>query len=104
LAMAHRLPGRQVAVARELTKLHEECRTGSAEELAEHYTAHPPKGEIVLLAAPPEASVAGDDEIDRLRGEAITRLKPSQAAGEAARASGRDRKTVCARARERLAR
>ena len=104
LAMAHRLPGRQVAVARELTKLHEECRTGSAEELAEHYTAHPPKGEIVLLAGPPEAIVAGDDEIDRLLGEAITRLKPSQAAAEVARATGRDRKTLYARAMELLAR
>lgn len=32
-AIAARLPGREVAVARELTKLHEECRSGSAAEL-----------------------------------------------------------------------
>lgn len=38
-----------VCVARELTKLHETYHRGSAAELAEQLTAHPPKGEIVLL-------------------------------------------------------
>ena len=48
-------PDRRVAVCRELTKLHEEVRRGSAAELAEHYREHPPRGEIVLVcaAAPP---------------------------------------------------
>jgi len=48
------LPGRELSVARELTKLHEECRTGSASELIAHYQAHPPRGEIVLLIGPPD--------------------------------------------------
>lgn len=43
------LPGRRCAVARELTKVHEEVRVGSASELAEHYRLHPPKGEITVL-------------------------------------------------------
>lgn len=43
------LPDRRCAVARELTKIHEELRVGRAGELAEHYRAHPPKGEITLL-------------------------------------------------------
>ena len=43
-----------MAVAREITKLYEECRAGTAAELAEYYAANPPKGEIVLLVAPPE--------------------------------------------------
>jgi len=47
------LPERQVAVARELTKVHEELRWGTAAELATHYTAHPPKGEITLVFAAP---------------------------------------------------
>ncbi len=38
-----------VTVVREITKLYEECKKGSAKELFEHYTAHPPRGEIVLL-------------------------------------------------------
>ncbi len=41
-----------LCIARELTKIYEECRRGSAEELFAHYTAHPPRGEIVLLIPP----------------------------------------------------
>jgi 16S rRNA (cytidine1402-2'-O)-methyltransferase len=43
------LPDRQLCVARELTKKFEEFLRGRAQELLDHYTAHPPKGEIVLL-------------------------------------------------------
>jgi 16S rRNA (cytidine1402-2'-O)-methyltransferase len=42
-------PERRVAVCRELTKLHEEIRRGSARELAEHYRAHPARGEVTLV-------------------------------------------------------
>ncbi len=42
-------PDRPAAVCRELTKLHEETRNGPLAELAAHYTAHPPKGEIVVV-------------------------------------------------------
>ncbi len=45
---------REAAVARELTKLHEEVRRGSLAELAEHYAAAgAPKGEVTLLVGPP---------------------------------------------------
>ena len=40
---------RQVCVARELTKLYEEFRRGSASEVKAYYEAHPPKGEIVII-------------------------------------------------------
>lgn len=40
---------RQVSVSRELSKLHEETRRGTAPEIAQHYTNKPPKGEIVLV-------------------------------------------------------
>jgi 16S rRNA (cytidine1402-2'-O)-methyltransferase len=42
-------PEREVCVARELSKQFEEYRIGLASILATHYTAHPPKGEIVFL-------------------------------------------------------
>ncbi len=48
-ACAEYLPTRQLCVARELTKTFEEYRRGTGAELLAHYTAHPPKGEIVLL-------------------------------------------------------
>lgn len=40
---------RAASLSRELTKIHEETRRGNLSELLEHYTAHPPKGEIVLV-------------------------------------------------------
>jgi 16S rRNA (cytidine1402-2'-O)-methyltransferase len=46
---AEHLPTRPICVARELTKTFEEYRRGTGAELLAHYTAHPPKGEIVLL-------------------------------------------------------
>ena len=101
-AVGEVLPGREVAVARELTKLFEECRTGSAAELAGHYRAHPAKGEIVLLIGPPGEGGAVIDavEIDRLLLAALENAKASQAAGEIARMHGLDRKTLYARALE----
>src|SRR5947199_401172 len=48
-ALAEVLGRREVAVARELTKLHEECVTGSLAELAKRYADTPPKGEIVIV-------------------------------------------------------
>jgi len=40
---------RQLSVSRELTKLYEETIRGTAKEVLEHYTAQPPKGEIVIV-------------------------------------------------------
>ena len=99
-AIGEALPGREIAVARELTKLHEECRSGAAEELIVHYEAHPPKGEIVLLVGPPAQRVADSDHADTLLLEALMTQKPSQAAASVARATGLERKALYARALE----
>jgi 16S rRNA (cytidine1402-2'-O)-methyltransferase len=100
-AVAEVLPGREVAVARELTKKFEECRSGSPEELAAHYAAHPPKGEIVLLVGPPgEAPAPGEADVDALLRAALQTEKASQAAAQVAKATGLDRKALYARAME----
>ena len=99
-AIAEIMPGREVSVARELTKLFEECRTDSPAELAEHYGAHPPKGEIVLLIAPPVEQRFGADDADAMLIEALVTMKASQAAAQVAKATGLDRKTLYARAME----
>ncbi len=92
-------PQREIAVARELTKLHEECRTGFAGDLAEHYAAHPPKGEIVLLIGPPVAATTNADPDELLR-DALQEASPSKAAGKVAKLTGLDRQTLYARAVE----
>jgi len=52
--MASILGDRPAAVARELTKFHEEIRRGGLAELADHYSgAGPPRGEAVIVVAPP---------------------------------------------------
>lgn len=100
-AMMRLMPGREIAVARELTKLHEECRTGTAEALAAHYSAHPPRGEIVLLAGPPPPAPEPDEaDVDAQLRAALAEMSPSQAAGTVAKALGLDRKTLYARAME----
>ncbi len=73
-------PGRPVAVCRELTKLHEEVRRGTADELAAHYAAEEPRGEVALVigAAPPqETEEAAALEAVRLLVEAGARKRPA---------------------------
>lgn len=94
------MPGREVSVARELTKLFEECRTGIPATLTAHYTAHPPKGEIVLLIAPPVEASFDADDADALLVDALKTMKASQAVAQVARTTGLDRKALYARAME----
>ncbi len=99
-AIGELMPGREVAVARELTKRFEECRTGSADELAAHYGAHPPKGEIVLMIGPPGEPARENFDADALLRAELASAKPSQAAGKVAKLTGLDRKALYARALE----
>jgi len=67
--MAEVLGPRDAAVARELTKRHEEIRRGGLSELAAHYQmAGPPRGEAVIVVGPPEPEALPEADIDaRLR-------------------------------------
>ncbi|HKC03884.1 MAG TPA: 16S rRNA (cytidine(1402)-2'-O)-methyltransferase [Sphingomicrobium sp.] len=99
--LARQLGDREAAVARELTKLHEECVTGTIAELAQRYGDTPPKGEIVIVVGPPgQSPEASDAELDVALDEALGRLSPSRAAAEVAGRLGIPRKRVYARALE----
>jgi 16S rRNA (cytidine1402-2'-O)-methyltransferase len=100
-ALRTRLGPRQAAVARELTKLHEECVTGTLSDLADRYAGVAPKGEIVIVVgSPAESETVTDDEVDRLLTTAMARLSPSRAAAEVAEQLNIPRKRVYARALE----
>ncbi len=96
--MAEAFGPREAVVARELTKRFEELRRAPLPELAEAY-ATPPKGEVVIVVAPPpEAEPADAAEVDDRLRAALARLSVRDAAAEVARATGRPRKEVYARA------
>ncbi len=100
-ALAEGLGDREAAVAREITKKFEECVTGSLTELSARYAEGGPKGEIVVVVAPPgEAAPASAEDADAALAEALTRLPVSKAAGEVAKRLGLDRKALYARAME----
>ncbi len=76
--LAEHDPNRLLVVCRELTKLHEEVRRGSAVELAAFYAEHPPRGEIVLVVG---AAAPGSAD----REQALTALHTLVDAGARAR-------------------
>jgi 16S rRNA (cytidine1402-2'-O)-methyltransferase len=80
---------RPAAVCRELTKLHEEVRRGSAAELAAHYAQGTVRGEIVLVigaAAPGAAS--REDALAAVRELVAAGARPRPAAGVVAGLTG----------------
>jgi 16S rRNA (cytidine1402-2'-O)-methyltransferase len=100
-ALEQGLGDRAAAVIREITKLHEECVTGSLSELATRYADAPPRGEIVIVVGPPaERGEASADDLDAALGEALSRLSPSRAAAEVATTLGVPKKRAYARALE----
>ncbi len=98
--MAAVLGPRPAAVARELTKLYEECVRGTLAELAVDPRCQSPKGEIVIVVAPGEMEVASEADADAALAEAMTRLPPGEAAAEVSRALNLPRKPLYKRALE----
>jgi 16S rRNA (cytidine1402-2'-O)-methyltransferase len=84
-------PSRPVAVCRELTKLHEEVRRGSAAEVAAHYEHEAPRGEVVLVVGAAPAGSQPDEQeraIAALRALVDAGAKPRPAARVLAELTG----------------
>jgi 16S rRNA (cytidine1402-2'-O)-methyltransferase len=82
-------PQRPVAVCRELTKVHEEIRRGSAQELAAHYGEHVARGEVVVVfGASAPGALARADALAALRSIVQAGARPRPAATALARLTG----------------
>lgn len=92
---------REVAVCRELTKLHEEVRRGDLPALARAYEeGAETRGEIVIVVAPPpegsDRPEAG--EVDELLRRALQRVSVKDAVSEVAATTGQPRREIYQRA------
>lgn len=91
---------RPAAVARELTKLYEECVRGPLDVLARDPRLAEPKGEIVVLVGPGAEEASSAADADAALTEALGRMGPADAASEVSRSLGLPRKTLYRRALE----
>ena len=102
--MAEMLGGtREAAVTRELTKMFEEVRNGTLDELAAHYAeAGAPKGEIVVIVGPADASENEPDaeDIDARLRELIQTHRTKEAADILAKETGLKKRDLYNRALE----
>ena len=99
--MAEMLGNRDAAMARELTKLHEEVRRGPLCELAVHFAERgPPKGEVTILVAPPQEAAPDTARIDAALKSALAFMPVKAAAELIAGLTDGSRKQIYARALE----
>ena len=91
---------REAAVARELTKLYETVTRAPLDVLAADPKMDFPKGELVVLVGPGREEAATAADADTALADALTRLKPADAAAEVAKALGLPRRDLYRRAME----
>lgn len=96
--MAAVLGDREAVVAREITKLYETLYRGSLSSLAADPRLDAPKGEIVILVGPGREAEASAEDADAALADALTRLRPAEAAAEVAKALGLPRRDLYRRA------
>lgn len=95
------LGDRPAAVARELTKVHEEFVRGTLKELLAHFSEHAPRGEFTLVVAgkPPASGRWSEEEVrqavrDRLDQSNGDKMSASSLADEIAALAGWRRRAV----------
>lgn len=85
---------REMAVVREITKLYEDARNGTAQELAQYYTENPAKGEIVLVIAPPCQSESAEIDVKNELSSRLQKMSLKSAVEEVTALSGLSKKEV----------
>lgn len=93
--MAQVFGNREAAVTRELTKLYEEVRRGTLEELSVYYKENgAPKGEIVVVIAPKgEVEVSGES-LEKQIQKALETMSVRDAAEMVAKATGKPKRAI----------
>ena len=92
---------REVAVCREITKMFEECLNGTAAELIEHFSTNEPKGEMVLMIAPPaEIKSVSEMDLDSVLRERLKNSSLKSAVKEVVEIFGLNKNDVYQRALE----
>jgi 16S rRNA (cytidine1402-2'-O)-methyltransferase len=83
-ALAEALPGRKAALARELTKLHEEVVRGAIEDVAAEVASRESlKGEVVLLVGPPPPRARQEMDAKKVRERVATLVSEGATKSEA---------------------
>ena len=100
--LADIMGGRDGAICRELTKLHEDIKRAPVSELARAADALETRGEFVLVVGPPaaDAKIMAEGDLDNLLRSSLQRDSVKDAVAHAVELSGRPRRAVYARALE----
>ena len=79
------LGNRPIAIARELTKIHEEVFRGSIQQAREHFKANEPRGEFTLVVSGRVAEIGGpwdEEQLDQALHEGLAAGQPQSAPGK----------------------
>jgi 16S rRNA (cytidine1402-2'-O)-methyltransferase len=100
--LAEIMDGRDAAICRELTKLHEEVRRAPVSELAAMADALETRGEFVVVVGPPAANarIMTEADLDDLLRSSLQTNSVKDAVAHAVEMSGRPRREIYARALE----
>ncbi len=88
-ALNNVMPERQIAIVREITKLHEETIVGYPADLLH---IDPPKGEIVIVVAPAPEHKMSDSEISEIINDIASGFSTKSAAADLAKRAGISKK------------
>jgi 16S rRNA (cytidine1402-2'-O)-methyltransferase len=95
------LGNRQVSVIREITKIYEQVQKASVSELILRYRDNgPPKGEIVVVIAPPDKTVPDQQQLDSMILSALKDKSVKDVASEISEITGVTKKMIYQRALE----
>lgn len=99
-AMTEAFSSREIAVVREITKIYEDCRNGTASELLSYYEDNLPKGEIVIVVSPPDKNNMAQFDISAELQKRLPLMSLKSAVKEVAELTGQNKNDIYTKALE----